>query len=621
MTAEHLAIDNYACPHCLAVFRTAFKRCPLDGNPLEPLVGDPLSGTSFADRYIIEECVGEGGMGRVYRARHQRMSRLFAVKVLFGDHAADQKMQARLAREAEAASRLSHPNVISVLDFGETDAGLLYLVMDYVDGPTLAQLIEQQAPIHSDRIRRLVRDMARGLAHAHKRGLIHRDFKADNVIISTDGADEVAKIVDFGIAMLNEPNKSRKLTTEGMVLGTPAVMAPEQAVGEHVDHRTDLFSLGIVIYEMLCGKLPFDGSPLEIAQQNLGSAIPSIAQRVPGLFVDPGLEAIATRLMQKKPEDRFQSAKEVLRELSLLEGGTSREFMRSEGHFLAKAGLDPMTPIPAAMAPVRLAPSGPVYFDTARDVPQRSMALGATEAIDRVSQPRRNSAWLIPVLSVAVIAVVVAIVAFSGGATQEEEPGKATAVAPIPTGTDTDPTGAVTDPTGADTDPAVADTDPAVADTDPAVADTDPAVADTDPAVAKTDLRRLAAQKKRALEKQERRESRRREKLEKERKRAEAKRNANSTDANSTDGPGEKPDVEEVTMGKFERALTRTSAALNQLNKVDKVAVGPMRTRLQQIQSSYSLATSDEGIRKKFIRELNTIRKKALAKIAAKAAQ
>lgn len=261
-------------------------------------------------------------MGRVYRARHQRMSRQFAIKVLFGDHATDPKMRDRFAREAEAASRLHHPNVISVTDFGETEEGLLFLVMDYVEGRELGDLIREAGPLGAARTRRLLRQMALGLAHAHDKGLVHRDFKAENVIVTGTGSDEVPRIVDFGIAVMRERGEAR-LTTEGMVLGTPAYMSPEQATGAELDARTDLYSLGVLAYEMLAGVLPFEGTPLAVARMNLAMMPPRFNERVPGLEVERGLEDLTFKLLEKRPEDRVQTAAEVIEALDAAAGPAS----------------------------------------------------------------------------------------------------------------------------------------------------------------------------------------------------------------------------------------------------------------------------------------------------------
>jgi eukaryotic-like serine/threonine-protein kinase len=312
---------RFGCPKCLSVFRSGFPRCPLDGSVLQTLDDDPLIGFVLAERYVIEALIGEGGMGRVYRARHIRMSRRFAIKVLFGDLAADGKARSRFSREAESSSRLSHPNVVSVIDFGETDEGLLYLVMDFIEGEELHRVVGKQAPFSTARSLSLLRQLARGLGHAHDRGLVHRDFKTENILITTDAGEEIARIVDFGIAVLGEMTApEQRLTTEGMVLGTPAYMSPEQSTGEEIDHRADLFSLGVMLYEMLAGKLPFDGSPIAMAKANLAARVPPIAERVPGVRADRRLEAIAMRLMAKEPEKRFSSASALLAHLDTVFG-------------------------------------------------------------------------------------------------------------------------------------------------------------------------------------------------------------------------------------------------------------------------------------------------------------
>lgn len=310
--------SRFACPACRAVFRKGFARCPLDGAVLHEISSDPLEGAVFADRYVIAQCVGEGGMGRVYRATHRHMSRQFAVKVLFGEHAAEQEMQARFAREAEAACRLSHPNVVSVVDFGETERGLFYLVMDWVEGQRLTDIICTEAPLPRDRILDITRQICQGLAHAHEQGLVHRDLKSENIIVSQEPDRELVRIVDFGLAVGIEADSDARLTAEGTVFGTPAYMPPEQACGFKLDGRTDLFSLGVLMYEMLGGALPFSGAPMDIVRQNMEAPPPPIRERVPGLVVDPELEAVSIKLMAKRPQDRYQTAEEVIDVLDAL---------------------------------------------------------------------------------------------------------------------------------------------------------------------------------------------------------------------------------------------------------------------------------------------------------------
>ncbi len=281
--------------------------------PAEADGDDKLIGEVLASRYQIETRLGEGAMGAVYKARHVKVGRPFAVKILHRKLLVDAKVALRFEREAELAGRLRHPNVIGVVDVGETPNGTRYMVMDFAEGDDLATLLAD-APMPAERVIQLSRQILDGLYHAHENGLIHRDLKPENIIVERDDhGNEVPRLVDFGIAILRDGGDNTgadgRLTTNGLVLGTPHYMAPEQAVADPIDHRIDLFALGIVVYEMLCGKLPFDGSGAEVARANLLLDPPPIAQRVPYLEVDPLLEAFARLLMAKKREQRPETAK------------------------------------------------------------------------------------------------------------------------------------------------------------------------------------------------------------------------------------------------------------------------------------------------------------------------
>jgi len=218
--------------------------------PYEALVGEVI-----ANRYHIETRIGEGAMGAVYRAKHVKVGRAFAVKILHPRLLEDAKQLQRFEREAELAGRLRHPNVIGVVDVGETHNGLRYMVMDFAEGPDLASMLSE-APMPPQRVVNLTRQMLEGLFHAHEQGLIHRDFKPENVIVEQlAGGREVARIVDWGVAIVREDaadaERGDRLTTKGIVVGTPHYMAPEQARGDAIDHRVDLFALGLICYELL----------------------------------------------------------------------------------------------------------------------------------------------------------------------------------------------------------------------------------------------------------------------------------------------------------------------------------------------------------------------------------
>jgi serine/threonine protein kinase len=281
--------------------------------------GQDLVGTTVLDRYLVETELGSGAMGTVYRGRHVRLARSVAIKVLHDDHVHDRTMLARFRREAEAAARLHHPNVSSVLDVGETPGGHQLMVMDLVDGTSLGNLME--ARLGRDRILNIVRQILAGLDHAHSVGLVHRDLKPDNVIVELDHhGQEVPRIVDFGIAALktDEATSGSRLTQTGMLLGTPLYMAPEQARGDQVDHRADLFGLGVILFEMLSGTTPFEGSALEVVIANMNEDLPAIAQRAPHAPPEPLLERFMRRLAARDPAHRFASAHAALAMLDLI---------------------------------------------------------------------------------------------------------------------------------------------------------------------------------------------------------------------------------------------------------------------------------------------------------------
>jgi serine/threonine-protein kinase len=283
-------------------------------------VRQDLVGRVVIDRYLIEAELGSGATGTVYRGRHVRLGRNVAIKVLHEDFVHNRTMLARFRREAEAAARLHHPNVSSVLDVGETPDGHQLMVMDLVEGRSLGELMETW--LGQERIIHLVRQILQGLEHAHGAGLVHRDLKPDNVIVELDQhGKEVPRIVDFGIATLrtDEAAAMNRLTETGMLLGTPLYMAPEQAKGEIVDHRADLFALGVILFEMLSGTTPFEGSAMEVVIANMNEDVPAIASRAPHANADPVLELFMRRLAARDPARRFASAQDALAMLDLIE--------------------------------------------------------------------------------------------------------------------------------------------------------------------------------------------------------------------------------------------------------------------------------------------------------------
>ena len=272
-------------------------------------------------RYVLEKRLGAGAMGVVYLGRRQKLGRAFAIKVLHEHLTTEPALVRRFEQEAEIAGTLCHRNLVQIIDFGRTEEGTRYTVMELVIGKNLTASLG--SPMPPDRVICLARQMLDGLQHAHEAGLVHRDFKPDNVIVETDSdGRETPRILDFGIAILRTHacsyESSGRLTTMGRVLGTPAYMAPEQARGLPIDHRADLFALGVTCYQMLTGRIPFDGSGLEIAVANMSEEPPPMSCRAPGPF-DPLLEAFTRKLLAKRADGRPQSAREARALLDLIE--------------------------------------------------------------------------------------------------------------------------------------------------------------------------------------------------------------------------------------------------------------------------------------------------------------
>ena len=299
---------------------------------------DELVGQIVLDRYLVESELGAGAMGTVYKGSHIKLKRPVAIKVLHDEFVHEPTMIARFRREAHLAAKLSHPNVIGVLDVGQTANGHQVMVMEFAEGPTLTEVMTI-APARR-RVIQLVRQLLLGLVHAHGEGLIHRDLKPDNIIveISQDGT-EIPRIVDFGIAILREPDGEfgERLTASGMMLGTPLYMSPEQAQCDPIDFRADLFSLGVILYEMMAGKPPFSGTSMEIAVANISRDPPPISQRAPGREVDPALELYARKMMARRADNRFASAKEALDMLDLVDRDPKEAMLRLGKMDVAKA--------------------------------------------------------------------------------------------------------------------------------------------------------------------------------------------------------------------------------------------------------------------------------------------
>ena len=350
-------MSRYWCPNCHQFYGDA-GYCPFDGTRLsispeavsqsaraisahdgedavrallqpegqaiyERLVGQTLDG-----RYLIERKIGEGGMGVVYAARHLVIERPLAIKVLKREVARDQSTIKRFVQEAKAASRIGHPHIVDVTDFGTTPDGLTYSVMEYVDGSTLSSAIKLSAPFPLERALPIAAQIAQALSAAHAKGIVHRDLKPENIfLINRDGRRDFVKIVDFGIAKVTpidgNAGDGPRLTRAGAVFGTPEYMAPEQAAGRSdTDGRVDVYALGTILYEMLTGQVPHKAESMVriLAMQMLDPIIPP-SQLRPELRIAPEVEAVVMRALAKKREQRYQTMDELLEAIRGVAGG------------------------------------------------------------------------------------------------------------------------------------------------------------------------------------------------------------------------------------------------------------------------------------------------------------
>ncbi|MCC6643997.1 MAG: serine/threonine protein kinase [Polyangiaceae bacterium] len=295
-------------------------------------------GVTIDGRYKIESILGEGGMGVVYAGRHKVINKRVAIKVLRADMSRDSEMTERFLQEARAASSIGHPHIIDVSDFGVLPDGSAYFIMEFLEGRSLSDLLKAERPLPTERLIRIARQMADALGAAHAQGIVHRDLKPDNVFLVTRGSEkDYVKILDFGIAKV-ATSSNTKLTRAGTVFGTPHYMSPEQAAGAPVDHRTDLYALGVILYELAAGQVPFDADNyMGILTQHMYKAPVPIRAIVPpiGADVPPGLEAIVLKLLSKKVEQRYESMAELVEELDTFEKGG---MPRAVSEMIARSG-------------------------------------------------------------------------------------------------------------------------------------------------------------------------------------------------------------------------------------------------------------------------------------------
>ena len=314
------------CPICERNYGDDVQVCQMDGATLKIFGArqDPYVGKVIKNRYKVIKKVGEGGMGTVYLAEQMSVGRKVALKLLQGNYATDDEFIGRFRREARLAASLNHRNIVTVYDFDQGDDETLFIAMEYLDGGKLSDLIRRDGPLGIRRAARLGLQIAEGLEAAHRAGVIHRDIKPDNIMVMGEESVEAVKLMDFGIARLRDVGAASRLTRADVIMGTPAYMAPEQAEGAEVSEQTDIYALGIVLYEMLSGSVPFKAStPSAVLVKQIQEAplpLRKLRREIPA-----SIERVVMRALEKKPQKRQRDMREVVQGLQKVDVGLVEE--------------------------------------------------------------------------------------------------------------------------------------------------------------------------------------------------------------------------------------------------------------------------------------------------------
>lgn len=412
------------------------------GGPAAPESEDPLVNKVLSERYRILKKLGEGGMGVVYLAEHIVIEKKIALKVLFPDLTRRSDLVQRFMQEAKSASRIGHENVIDITDFGQSPEGYVFIAMEYLVGQDLGQLLKASGPMSWLRAQPIVLQIVKALRAAHERGIVHRDMKPENVfVLPRDDGREFVKVLDFGIAkVLGLDEDAPRLTRTGMIFGTPEYMSPEQAQGQQVDHRVDIYAVGCILYHMLTGEVPFKAESFMgiLSKHMLEMPVPP-GTRNP--TIDPRVEAVINRAMEKDPALRFQTMREFVDALVPLGHmpDMSGAISLSKGmpiHPVAPTSSGPLTdarmttPVahPTPHATKEVANRGSQPLSPTNPEARRSQTEFFSRAEDGPPVRARSNNSLVMIIGLAVVAL--AVVAFL--ALRAPSAGPETAKAPAP---------------------------------------------------------------------------------------------------------------------------------------------------------------------------------------------
>lgn len=323
------------CLVCNFQFGDEQELCPKDLSKLVPIGKDPLIGKLIQDRYRIESLIAKGSMGVIYKATQELIGREVAIKVMHNYLVSDDESLKRYHKEAKAASRLNHPNITTIYDFGVLASGQPYIVMDLLAGKTLADYLKDRHQLTLNQTLMVFQQVCLALAEAHKCGIVHRDIKPENIVIDElpDGKSIHVKVVDFGIATFSEGTDDTlgKITKTGTVCGSPFYMSPEQCDASKLDHRSDLYSLGVVLFETLTGKVPFDSKDIyQVLTMQVKDPPPRLKKVRPDLDFSDAIETVVAKALAKEPGSRYQTADEFWLDLAQAGGLKPGQFKNTK---------------------------------------------------------------------------------------------------------------------------------------------------------------------------------------------------------------------------------------------------------------------------------------------------
>ena len=373
-----------SCPRCSRSYDEGVRFCPVDGALVQAGVEDRNLGTVLLGQFEVRDVCGRGAMGTVYRAYQRNMDRIVAVKILRRELLKEPEVVRRFLREARASAKLQHPNIVTVHLVGETDDGVPFLVMEHVEGVALEQICEAQGPQPVTRLLSLAKQIANALAEAHDAGIIHRDLKPANILITDRSrVPDLVKVLDFGIAKIVHAADQSVLTRDGVIFGTPHYIAPEQATGGEIDHRVDLYSLGVILFRLATGRLPFEGTAgMQVVLKHLREQPPKPRTIDPTLPV--GLEALILACLAKEPAQRPKDAPAVVEALERIASDPTRSAAATLLG-VASEGMRPAQPVTPARVDQLAKPTPPAKSEA--DKPN----VTAKVRVAQSQRPRANA--------------------------------------------------------------------------------------------------------------------------------------------------------------------------------------------------------------------------------------